>query len=121
MREVIYLAVSPRKVERMTKSLPQLSRGEIPVKLIIEVDQAAFREPVIERHVQITDWREGIDLGDLDLRESVITEEEAQVIRDRRLARMRAVLEDHGYQVTQPITHAPDCEPDSGCTGECDG
>src|SRR5579859_7217427 len=85
MREVIYLAVSPRKVERMTKSLPELRRGEIPVKLVIEVDPSAFREPVIERHVRIEDWRQGIDLADVELKDGIITEEEAEIIRARRL------------------------------------
>lgn len=100
MKETIYLRVSRSKVEGMTKNLPDLRRGEIPVKLVVEVDPGAFREPVIERHVKVTDWREGIDIADLDLRESVITEAEAQIIRDRRLAQMRKILEDHGFSVT---------------------
>jgi hypothetical protein len=100
LKETIYLRVSRSKVEGMTKNLPDLRRGEIPVKLVIEVDAGAFREPVIERHVKVTDWREGIDIADLDLRESVITEAEAQLIRDRRLAQMRKILEDHGFSVT---------------------
>jgi hypothetical protein len=107
MKETIYLRVSPSRVEGMTKRLPDLQRGEIPVKLVIEVDAGAFREPVIERHVKITDWREGIDIADLDLRESVITEAEAQMIRDRRLAQMRQILEDHGFEVT-PATETGD-------------
>ena len=102
MKEVIYLAVSRRKVERMNKAMPDLRRGEIPVKLVVEVDEAAFREPVIERHVHIVDWREGIDLADITLRESVITEDEAQMIRDRRLAAMRRILEEHDYEVIPP-------------------
>lgn len=102
MREIIYLAVSRQRVERMTKRLPDLSRGEIPVKLIVEVDAAAFREPVLERHVHVTDWREGIDIADLDLRELTITEDEAQLIRDRRIKAMRDILEGHGFTVTEP-------------------
>ena len=104
MKETIYLRVSQQRVEGMTKSLPSLSRGEIPVKLLIEVDEAAFREPVIERHVRISDWREGIDIADVDLREATITEAEAQLIRDRRLAAMRAILEAQGFTVTEPET-----------------
>lgn len=107
MKETIYLRVSKSRVEGMTKKLPDLQRGEIPVKLVIEVDPAAFREPVIEHHVKITDWREGIDIADLDLREAIITEAEAQVIRDRRLAQMRQVLEQHGYAVTPAETGDP--------------
>lgn len=88
----------------MTKSLPRLNRGEIPVKVVVEVDPAAFREPVIERHVHVTDWREGIDLADVELREAVITEEEAQIIRDRRLSQMQRVLEERGFTVTAPVS-----------------
>lgn len=102
MREVIYLRVSKRRVEAMAKRLPPLNRGEIPVKLTIEVDESAFREPTIERHVKIVDWREGIDIADIDLRESIITEAEAQVIRDRRLMAMRKILECHGFGVSEP-------------------
>jgi len=109
MREVIYLAVSRTKVERMTKNLPDLKRGEIPVKLTLAVDNAAFGPPVLEQHVHVTDWREGVGLGDLELREAVITEAEAQLIRDQRLAAMRAVLEGRGYTVT-----APEPEGDGG-------
>lgn len=100
MKEIIYLRVGRLRVEAMTKSLPTLKRGEIPVKLVIEVDQAAFREPVIERHVHIADWRDGIDLADVELRESIITEEEAELIRARRLTAMQQILQQHGFTVT---------------------
>lgn len=102
MKDTIYLRVSPRRVEGMTKSLPDLRRGEIPVKLVVDVAASAFREPVIERHVEVVDWRDGIDLADIDLRESIITEAEAQVIRDRRLAAMQRILEAQGYTVAEP-------------------
>ena len=85
MKETIYLVVSPYKVERMTKNLPGLSRGEIPVKLTITVDEKAFREPVISKEVHIDDWREGVDIADVEFRGSVITEEEAEIIKQRRL------------------------------------
>ena len=106
MKDTIYLRVSPSRVEGMTKSLPSLNRGEIPVKIVIEVEPGAFREPVVERHVKVADWREGIDVSDVTLREATITEAEAQLIRDRRLAAMRQVLEDHGYGVTDPVPTA---------------
>lgn len=100
MREIIFLVISPHKVERMTKSLPSLKRGEIPVKLIVEVAATAFREPVIERRVEVVDWREGIEVGDVELKESTITEAEADLIRQRRLVKMRELLEANGYVVT---------------------
>lgn len=102
MKEVIYLVVSRYKVERMTKNLPTLSRGEIPVKLEFEVNEKAFLEPVISKKVYIEDWRDGIDIADVEFKESIITEEEAAMIRDRRLEKMKGILETQGYQVTKP-------------------
>jgi hypothetical protein len=101
MRETIFLVVSRHHVERMTKTLPSLKRGEIPVKVIVTVDDTAFREPVIERKVDIVDWRDGIEISDLDLKESFITEEEAALIRKRRLEKMRELMEANGYEVTR--------------------
>jgi hypothetical protein len=112
MREVIYLAVGRRGARAMTKKLPALQRGEIPVKLLLEIEESAFREPVLERTVRITDWREGVDLSDLDLREGTITEEEAAMIREQRLARMAEALRGHGYSVDGP--------PDGGDRGKLD-
>lgn len=108
MREIIFLVVSRQKVEKMTKSLPSLRRGEIPVKLVIEVAETAFREPVIERLVRIDDWREGIDISDVDFKETFITEDEAAHIRQQRLEKMAAMLAEHGYVVTQK---EPDAAP----------
>jgi hypothetical protein len=102
MKDTIYLRVSRTRVESMTKSLPDVRRGEIPVKLNIEIDPGAFGPPVLERKVHVTDWREGIDLGDVEFRGDIITEDEAQVIRDRRLAKMRTILESQGYTITAP-------------------
>lgn len=104
MKETIYLVVSRHRVERMTKRMPELSRGEIPVKLVLEVDPSAFREPVIEKQVIIEDWRQGIDIGDVELREGVITETEAQMIRERRLAEMKRILEEQGYKIEEPVS-----------------
>jgi hypothetical protein len=103
MREIIYLVVSRQRVERMTKNLPQLSRGEIPVKLILEVAPGAFREPVIERHVVVDDWRDGIDLADVNFTETFITEAEAAIIRQRRLDKMAELLAEHGWKVDRPV------------------
>lgn len=100
MKEVIYLVVDRYHIDRMTKRLPDLQRGQIPVKLTVEVEETAFREPVIEHHVKIADWRQGIDIGDVELDEGFITEEEAALIREQRLGQMRKIMEEHGYTVT---------------------
>lgn len=113
VKEVIYLVVSRHGVERMRKALPDLKHGEIPVKLVVEVDESAFREPVIERHVHVVDWREGIDIADLHMREAIITEKEAEMVRAQRLIAMRTVLEQNGYAVT-PKEADTDTRP-GGC------
>lgn len=104
MNETIYLRISRRKVEAMTKSLPWLNRGEIPVRLNLEIKDEAFREPVIVKDVVINDWREGIDMADVDFKGTMITEEEAEVIRQRRLEKMQQILEEQGYEVTKPAS-----------------
>jgi hypothetical protein len=108
VKDTIFLRISHHKVEGMTKSLPSLNRGEIPVKLVVSVADSAFREPVIERHVEVVDWRDGIDIADIDFRESVITEEEASIIRQRRLIAMQRILESQGYTVVEPGLHEDD-------------
>lgn len=102
MKEVIYLAVTRSRVERMTKNLPDLKRGEIPVKINLVVDEAAFREPVLELAIHIADWREGLVFPDPELRDGIITETEADMIRGQRLRELRAALESRGFTVTEP-------------------
>lgn len=102
MREVIYLRVSRRKVEGMTKSLPNLYSGEIPVKLTVEVKPEAFREPVIEKEVVIEDWSSGVDMSDVNFEGNIITKEEAEKVKQMRLQKMQEILTAQGYSVTPP-------------------
>lgn len=101
MKEVIYLKVSRQRVEGMTKNLPDLKRGEIPVKLEVIVDPAVFGAPTIEQTVHVTDWREGLAFPGVGLEDLVITEAEAEMIRAQRLEAMRAALEQNGYTVVR--------------------
>jgi hypothetical protein len=107
MKDTIWLKCDKAGVRGMTKGMPDTRRGEIAVKLVIEVQDGAYTPPVAEQHVTISDWREGTNLPDVDLREAVITEDEAQVIRDLRIAAMRQVLEERGFTVTAPGTRVP--------------
>jgi hypothetical protein len=101
MREVIYLRVSKSKVEGMTKNLPYINRGEIPVKLVIEVKDSAFKEPTIEKTVTIEDPLAGTDVAaDIEFKGSVITEEEAKKIKSMRIERMAEILRGEGYEIT---------------------
>ncbi len=107
MNEIIYLVVDRYNVKRMTKNLPSLNRGEIPIKLELVVEETAFRNPVIEKRVVVEDWRQGVDIADVDFKETTITEEEAELIRERRLEKMRGILEAQGYKITQPEPQEP--------------
>lgn len=102
MKETIFLRVDRSGVRGMTKSLPSLNRGEIPVKLELTVEESAFREPVITKEVVINDWQDGADLADIEFNEAYITEEEAAIIRGRRFDKMAKLLEAQGYKVELP-------------------
>lgn len=108
MTETIYLVVDQYSVKRMTKNLPQLNRGEIPIKLELDVETSAFRSPVIEKHVHVEDWRQGVDIADVEFKETTITEEEAEMIRQRRLEKMTEVLQAQGFQVVKPVSVVED-------------
>lgn len=107
MKDVIFLVATRRGIAKMTKSLPQLRGDEIPVKLTVMIPESAFRTPVIEKTVEVGDWRSGTDLADVEFRQDIITEQEAALIRSRRLGRMREILEEQGYEVKPP-------EPEDG-------
>jgi len=49
MKEIIYLVVDQRGVQNMRKALPEVRRGEIPVKLTINVPPEAFSPPTLAR------------------------------------------------------------------------
>lgn len=101
MRDTVFLVLTPQRVDRMTKSVPSIHRDEIVVKLTVEVPPGRFRTPTVERHIMIEDWTDGTELGDLELRQDFITQAEAKLIVERRLARMAEVLREHGYSVSQ--------------------
>lgn len=101
MKETIFLIVSRNKVEDMRKNLPRLTRGQIPVKLNIEVKPNAFTEPTIERDIVVEDWNHDIDLQDVLFEKSTITQKEAELIKANRLNRMQEILQQHGYEVTK--------------------
>ena len=51
----------------MRKNLPDVRRGEIPVKLTIAVPPEAFNPPTLAQEITVNDWRQGIELGDVEL------------------------------------------------------
>lgn len=103
MREIIYLVADRQGVLKMTKNLPRLDRGQIPIKVDVQVDPAAYGPPVIEMKLHVRDWREGLSMPDPEMREMVITEAEAEQIRKQRLAKMTEMLIARGYTVVAPV------------------
>ncbi len=86
---------------RMARNLPILNRGEHVLKVEVEVAPEAFRNPVLTKKVIVNDWREGIDIADVDFKETFITEEEAATIRQNRLEKMQEILRNNGFEVTR--------------------
>jgi hypothetical protein len=102
MKETIYLVVDRSGITAMRKNLPEVRRGEIPVKLTITVPPEAFNPPTLSQEITVNDWRQGIDMEDVEFRNSIITADEAEVIRQRRLEKMRTILEAQGYKIEPP-------------------
>jgi hypothetical protein len=101
MEDTIYLICDRKNVKGMRKTLPRWKRGEVIVKLKVEVDPDCFGSPTIEKHVFVEDWKEGIDLEDVQFEKNIITEEEAEIIKEKRLEKMQRILEEQGYFVSK--------------------
>lgn len=88
----------------MTKSMPGVYKDEIVIKVNVSVDDKVFGTPVIEQNVHVVDWASDIDVKDVRLEQNVITEAEAAMIRESRLARMKEILEEQGYNISRDET-----------------
>jgi hypothetical protein len=102
MKESIYLLINRNGVQGMRKTLPDTRRGEVVVKLNLVLPEGTFKPPMLAQDVVINDWQDGIDMADVEFRQAVITPEEAQAIREKRLAKMQEILEAQGYEVKKP-------------------
>lgn len=101
MKDVIYLTVNTSGVQSMRKSYTGCKKGEIVVKLHVEVDEEAFTPPTVEQYVVVNDWDKGVDIEDVKFEEQWITEEEAEMVRQGRIEKMKGILESQGYSVEQ--------------------
>lgn len=102
MKDTIYLICSKEKVEGMRKSIVDMRKGNILVKLKVEVEPKAFGPPTIEKEIYVEDWIKGVDLQDVEFKQNIITKEEASIIRKRRLDKMKEILEKEGYEIKEP-------------------
>lgn len=105
MKDTIYLICCKDKVEAMRKSMPVASRGQIVVKVVVEVKDKAFGTPTLEQKIVVDEWTKGIDLEDVELRQNIITKEEAEMIRQQRLEKMKQILKEQGYTVEKKENH----------------
>lgn len=101
MKDTIYLTVARNGVQSMRKSYQGAPRGQAVIKLNVTVDENAFKPPILEQSVVVSDWSDNIDMEDVKFERNIITEEEAQVVKQRRLEKMREILEAQGYTVTE--------------------
>ena len=99
MKEVIYLTIDSYGVKKMTKNVPNTGRNEHVLKLLVEVKPEAFRDPLVTKEVVVDDWREGIDISDVDFKEQFITEDEAKMIRESRVQKTIDILKAQGYKI----------------------
>lgn len=101
MKQIIYLVATRNGVDRFRKEMPTIGRGEIPIKVHVEIEDSAFRTPTIEKELIIGDWREGIDMPDVNLKEMTITEKEAEQLREQRKQALIDEVEKLGYKVVK--------------------
>lgn len=106
MKDTIYLIVNKSGVQSMRKSFVGTKRDEVCVKLNVTVAEKAFQPPILEQNVAVEDWRDGVDIEDVKFERNVITSEEAEIVKERRLAKMTNILESQGYQVIKPEAEA---------------
>ena len=101
IKDTIYLTMSQSGVQSMRKSYSGCKKGEIVVKLNVEVEANAFTPPTIEKYVVVNDWKKGIDIEDVQFNEHYITEEEAEIVKLKRLDKMQIILQGQGYSVSK--------------------
>lgn len=102
MTDIIYLICDQNKVVRMVKtprSALDLYKGEIPIKVNIEVPDTNWKPPFLEKDIVVDRWDDKIDVNDIKFEGDFVTTEEAQMIRDLRLQRMKEILEEQGFKV----------------------
>lgn len=103
MKQISFLYADSWGVNRMSKNLGLVKKGEIPIKVEVEIEESAFREPIVEKKILVSDWRQGVDIADVDFKETFITEEEAAKIRQMRFEKMSEILKGQGYEIVAPL------------------
>ena len=101
MKETIYLIANRSGIDRMRKTLSEFKKGEMPIKLTVTVDNKAFGVPTIEKSIYVEDWGRAVDVEDVQFEKHIITQEEAEIIKVKRIEKMKSNLESQGYTLNK--------------------
>ncbi|TYP92053.1 hypothetical protein LX73_2299 [Fodinibius salinus] len=85
--------------KKTARGAENCGRNEIPVKVEVSMDESKFNKPYPTKKIHVTPWDKDIGIEDIHFEDSWITEEEEQMIRERRLEKYEKVLRDQGYKV----------------------
>lgn len=104
MTDTIYLICTKKGVQSMVKTsrgVQNLRKGEVPIKLKVNVDDGNWKPPFIEKEIVVDRWDDNLELDDIDFEGQYVTEDEVDLIRQHRLDRMNEILSQQGYTVTK--------------------
>ena len=74
MRDVVYLICTKSGVERLRKTVPLLKRGEVAIKVSVEVDDELFKQPIVETELKAEEKH--IIKGQASVQANEVSEEE---------------------------------------------
>lgn len=103
--ETLWVMLRGRKISRTRKTKPSskdLRRGEVPAKINISWDEDQLETPTIERQVDISEALGNLRLDDLDVGSATLTEEEVEMVCEKRREEMAERLRKEGYEVRRP-------------------
>lgn len=103
--DTLWLLIKGDKINRWRKTKPDskdLKAGEVPAKLNISWDASELDTPTVERDVDISETLGNLKLSDLEVGSPTLTEEEVEMVRDKRRKEMAERLRDEGFTVEPP-------------------
>jgi len=103
--ETLWVMLRGRKISRTRKTKPSskdLRRGEVPAKIKISWDEDQLETPTIEREVDISEALGNLRLDDLDVGSPTLSEEEVEMVCEKRREEMAERLRKEGYEVREP-------------------
>lgn len=103
MKDTIYLVAKKgsgiTSMFKTSRGVKNLKKGEIPIKLTVTIDDGNWKPPFIEKSIHVDRWDQGIEMEDVEFEGHYVTEEEFELIRQRRLDNYIEILNHQGYDV----------------------